>query len=392
MGEKINFRRTVSIIIIYFFTFLFSGYLCFEGELYTDEWLCIFFIDIVFLICFTFEIECERKKGIIAKNNRTTFIRIAIVYIALCGVTILISYGSVYFKPIMILSIVFCTVSNETLGMITGIYFNVILSMTLGGEYYEVIAYSLLVVLGAILAKALFYDKMVAFVLIIIFSANIIVPSVFYYWNYKEMDFSIYLKCGLDGLACVIVAYLCAVIIFPIVNKEVENKMLDIVSDEYSIVKELQEYSTFEYNHAKKVSIISAKCAQLAKLDETLCLVAGFYYRLGKWQGEPHVQNGINRAEEHCFPDKLIQILSEYYGEEKEISMPESALVQIVDSILIKLEYMKKDVGKSQWNNEIMIYQILNEYSSKGLYDKSGLSMNQFLKIREFLVKEESLK
>ena len=40
---------------------------------------------------------------------------------------------------------------------------------------------------------------------------------------------------------------------------------------------------------------------------------------------------------------------------------------------------------------EMVIYQTLNEFSAQGLYDQSGLSMNMFLKIREYLVKEEAL-
>ena len=52
---------------------------------------------------------------------------------------------------------------------------------------------------------------------------------------------------------------------------------------------------------------------------------------------------------------------------------------------------MKEGVGLSQWNKEMIIYQTLNEFSSSGIYDVSGLGMNQFLKIREYLTKEESL-
>ena len=39
----------------------------------------------------------------------------------------------------------------------------------------------------------------------------------------------------------------------------------------------------------------------------------------------------------------------------------------------------------------MVIYQTLNDESSSGIYDSSGLTMNQFLKIREFLAKEEEL-
>jgi hypothetical protein len=36
----------------------------------------------------------------------------------------------------------------------------------------------------------------------------------------------------------------------------------------------------------------------------------------------------------------------------------------------------------------MIIYQTLNEYSRSGIYDQSGMSMNQFLKVREVLTKE----
>ena len=92
-----------------------------------------------------------------------------------------------------------------------------------------------------------------------------------------------------------------------------------------------------------------------------------------------------------CFPQKLITILSEYYGEKKLPSTPESALIHMIDALVIKLEALEQDVGKSQWNRDILIYQTLNEFSSTGMYDESGMSMNQFLKVREFLAKEEML-
>ena len=53
---------------------------------------------------------------------------------------------------------------------------------------------------------------------------------------------------------------------------------------------------------------------------------------------------------------------------------------------------MKEDVGLSQWNREMIIYQTLNEFSSSGIYDNSGLGMNQFLVIREYLTKVEMLR
>ncbi len=84
-------------------------------------------------------------------------------------------------------------------------------------------------------------------------------------------------------------------------------------------------------------------------------------------------------------------ILAEYNGVNKRPSSTESAIVQIADMIVTKFDLLDKDTFSSGWNREIVIYQTMNEKSAEGLYDESGLSMNQFLTIREMLVKEDLL-
>ena len=117
-------------------------------------------------------------------------------------------------------------------------------------------------------------------------------------------------------------------------------------------------------------------------------MAAGLYYRMGRWIGEAYIENAVQKAKTLCFPEPLIVILSEYYGQEHRPSTPESALVHMVDALLIKLEAIELDVNRSQWNREMFIYQTLNEFSSSGIYDESGMSMNRFLSVREFLAKK----
>ena len=52
---------------------------------------------------------------------------------------------------------------------------------------------------------------------------------------------------------------------------------------------------------------------------------------------------------------------------------------------------LDKETLSSSWNQDILVYQTLNENSASGLYDKSGFSMNMFLKIRDYLIKEADL-
>ena len=126
-------------------------------------------------------------------------------------------------------------------------------------------------------------------------------------------------------------------------------------------------------------------------VDEKLARAGGFYYRVGKLEGEPFIENGVQLAQNNCFSERLVAILAEYNGVNRRPSFTESAIVQIADMIVTKFDLLDKDTFSSGWNREIVIYQTMNEKSAEGLYDESGLSMNQFLTIREALVKEELL-
>lgn len=338
-----------------------------------------------------FELESERKDNRLSHNRKTTFIRVAVGYFVCCILIVGFSFLPIYFKPVMVIPIIMFSVGNDMIALMVGLFLDILLSMVLGGDYYELIGYCLITLMGAVVAKAIRNAAMRKWLCILIFCLNFIIPGIFYYWTYKEMEHSLYLYGALNGILTVIIAVICGKYVRPDVEKEVENRLVDIITNEFSQVQEVKKYSTKEYEHADKVSGICFHYAKWLGLNSNLCAAAGFYYRLGKWLGEPHVKNGVEKAEELCFPEALIQILAEYYGEEEKISTPESALVQIVDAVIMKMEYLKEDVGNSQWNNEIIIYQIINEYSASGLYDTCGLSMNHFLKIREFLVKEEML-
>ena len=84
-----------------------------------------------------------------------------------------------------------------------------------------------------------------------------------------------------------------------------------------------------------------------------------------------------------------MQILSEYNGEERLPSSKESAIVHMVDACIKRMELLSAGNLSSSWNQDMVIYQTLNELSASGIYDASGVSMNQFLKVRELLVREE---
>lgn len=162
-----------------------------------------------------------------------------------------------------------------------------------------------------------------------------------------------------------------------------------ILDSSYILHREIKNYSEKEYEHDLKVSDICERIAGEMGFDTGLSAAGGMYYRIGRMAGEPYVENGVRIAQENCFPAPLIDIISEYDGLEKLPSSRESALVHIVDTVVLKFTVLDHDTFSGGWNRDIMVYSTMNEFSEKGMYDESGLSMNQFLKIRDLLAREE---
>ena len=184
-------------------------------------------------------------------------------------------------------------------------------------------------------------------------------------------------------------------LLLPFMQKRITAEQTEIydtfLDPDYALVKEIHKFSYIEFQHACRVSKLAHVCALAIGVNEKLAAAAGFYYRLGKLEGEPMIDNAIKIANDHCFPEELIQILFEYGAIISLPSCPESAIVHMVDSVVTKVELFDSDSMTSTWNQNMVIYQTINELSQKGLYDKSNLSMNQFLTIRDVLTKEDIL-
>ncbi|MCR5271681.1 MAG: hypothetical protein K6E13_01660 [Lachnospiraceae bacterium] len=160
------------------------------------------------------------------------------------------------------------------------------------------------------------------------------------------------------------------------------------IDDKFSLVKDIKHFSQAEYNHARNLSRISASLIEKIGGDVDLTRMAGFYYRLGILQGEPVIENSIKLAYDYCFPQKVINILEEHDGTNRIPQSKESAVIHMTDMCLKKAELLRAKKLSSNWNQDMVIYQTLNELSATGIYDESGISMNQFLMIRDTLVEE----
>lgn len=389
--ERFVKKRAVPIVVISLATVVFTFLLGFRTGISLDVALNFIFIDAVFLAVFIYHLEQQRLADALPFKDSNDFSLIALVYV----LGLVISYGCSFLPEYMNLvfgfAVAMTLLSNTTTALIAGIFQNVLFVVALKQDLHIMTAFMLLTLLGVILADAARKNHLHLWVHLLVFFGTIVIESACYYTQYLVMEWKIFLLFA--GNAALNLAFMDFVLrLFRTEAAEAEElPYTKILQPDYPLVQSIRKFSEMDYSHALRVSDICGTCAMLIGVNEKLCRAAGFYYRIGRMEGEPYIENGVTLAENVCFPKELIQILKEYNGVLCPISSKESAIVHMVDRVVTKLDLLDKETFSSNWNQDMVIYQTLNEESATGIYDESGLGMNQFLEIRDFLVKGDHL-
>lgn len=392
--NKLSLMRLSYIILIAISFVLGSGLMAYLSNILLDQFLCVAAINACFILVYVLSLIHKRLNDKLPEKIYISYGKIAIEIIVFWMLSILfLLFAPDFFAPIIIIPLLGSIVLEDSTNIALSIYFVTILCICQNFNNYVLTCYILLLAFGIILSDFLKVDNPLEklYCYLILFAINILLPVIFYYFNYLEINSKTFIYALIDSS---IVCVTCATLI-PFFSKRVITSQLDIydtiLDEDYSLYEDIRKFSFIEFTHAYRVAKLSQKCAEEIGVNIKLATAGGFYYRLGKIVGEPMIDNAIKLANDHCFPDELIQILSEYGCIISLPSSPESAIVHMVDSVVTKVELFDADSMTSTWNQNMVIYQTINELSQKGYYDNSGLSMNQFLAIRERLAKEDIL-
>ncbi|SDZ82581.1 hypothetical protein SAMN02910384_00238 [Pseudobutyrivibrio sp. ACV-2] len=365
----------------------------FNGVLF-DKYIFVAAINIYFFSLFLLLVIRKRREGTLPEFNYTTYGKITFIVLLCWIITFTFAlFAPDFFAPFILIPIICSTVFDDSITNLLGLYFVIISALCLDFNIFMVLCYICMIAFGNVLA--IFFKNKEGierlYTLILIFAGTTLVSTIFYYLNYLEISTLVFVYAFIEGVISVVIT----VGIVPLYHKYVQESQIvrydDLLNPEYSLVQDIRNFSFIEYQHASRVSILSRKCAEAINLNASLAACAGFYYRLGIIEGEPMIDNALKIANDYCFPSDVIQILAEYGAILNLPSSKESAIVHMVDSVVTKVELFDSDSMSSSWNQNMVIYQTINELSQKGYYDNSGLTMNQCLIIREILANEDIL-
>ena len=391
MNDRFVIKRYLNIALILLGTLTGTMVVSLLHGKYMDEFVVYLMIALMFMALFLFVLEYNRMHKSISSNKETTFRRILHGYMISWLIMVISSFMPEFLKPMLAISLIMTAFGTQGIAMCVGMFLNAMLCLILGSSIHEMVLNALFILFGCMLADAMEESRKKFWYELVILTVSTMLPALFYYLCYRETKMSLLLFGALEGLVIDIFLHLFYMRTVDEREAEIPDMLDDMLDDSYPLRRELKKFSKVDYEHAKRVSSLSEKCARLVGVDEKLCAAAGFYYRIGILEGESIVSGGIRIAQRECFPEDIIRIISEYNGEQTLPSTIESAIVHMVDGLIKKIEVFDADMMSSGWNQNMVIYQTLNDFSAQGLYDNSGLSMNMFLKIREYLVNEEAL-
>ncbi len=343
-------------------------------------------------LCFFIYIEEERLHSYSGMDSGCDFSMLLLIYLIGLLLSCVFAFFPAYTAPVLFLSVLFSGTFPSKTGIILAVYFAMLTAIFSDNAVYLYLsaAYVTLAVVGALLSDLSMRKGLYLWTAILMISLSAVIPACCCYLDIHALRPQLFAIVLPAGIVCAISLRAMPRLRDRIYHTQ-EISLTSIMDEHYHLRRQVAQYSTIDYEHALRVSDISAKIAEKLGADVSLARAGGFYYRIGRLEGEPYAKNGVRLAQENCFPSRLVRILEEYNGILSLPSSIESAIVSISDMIVTKLELLDKDTFLTGWNREMVIYQSMNEKSSEGFYDACNMSMNQFLKIRDLLVKEELL-
>lgn len=356
-----------------------------------DRIVVLGFFGILYSVIFLAGMELYREQKDWFYERASDYKNIMGWHVGTCAASVLFIYLPEYARPVLLFSMGMAILAGSFFGMVEGMFHVAVFAICGQENLYLLLCGAFLLVGGCMAVSFLDGLKDKRWEIIFLFLYTFASVLIFSFLQTGQLDIYVLLYGGCNGVVSALVSCLLYRKMHIYLHVSRKQELEKVLRADFGLVQEVRNYSKADYNHARKVAEISKNCAQLVGADPDVAAAGGFYYRIGRMTGKPYVENGVALAKSNHLPKEIVGILREYNGEQKLPSTLESAIVHVVDSVVAKFDVLDKAMLSSSWNQDILVYQTLNENSVSGMYDKSGFSMNMFLQIRDYLIKEAKL-
>ena len=341
---------------------------------------------LLFLATFIFSFEYNYSFSQSIKNIHHDISKMAIVYCVFFVISAVVA-GFVIDCPIyMAVGIAFCMVMPFNSGIILTMYYCVFFAVVYRCSVYEIAIYLIIGLFGGMLSFALKRERFRFYLIFAEFMLPVTLLYLLQYINGRTTDYKLLVNNIVIAFINVLVIQVYFILLDKLDKPVKPLSMEYVLNDKFPLVLLMKNASVEKYNHARKVGLLSSRLAKHIKADVEVSTIAGFYYAMCDNDEDDPIEFALDLGRKNDLPGEVIDILSAYKGIKRPIFSREGAVIEIADHILTTLpSRVREEVPIN-----LTIMAMMNDMSKTGILDESGLSMNSFIKARDYLAEELS--
>lgn len=173
-----------------------------------------------------------------------------------------------------------------------------------------------------------------------------------------------------------------------VLKQGTKRQFKDITKDNAKGIKLLKEKSLSLYYHSKDVAEMSKNAAIEIGANPYIAYAGGMYHDIGKLFGKEYVKEGIKYAKKNGLPREVCSIILTHNVKVNYPKTKEAAIVMLADTAASAAMYLKSKESKNV-NEKTVIENALIQRLGSGTLNESGLSIEEFYKIKQSFIKTE---
>lgn len=337
---------------------------------------------IVLLIVAIVWLEFDRVSHEFSDEKYGNYARIFVSVLFSSIMIIICSFFKLTIIPISTISLGISLITGPTTGIVFGSYFSVIYFSVLNVDYRFFVLYLILTIIGAITAR-LFTDKETYIGGSIVLMCTYFICSIGIYFAIDQtISLESILYAVINGVVAVGVSILHGRYVAAKIDN-VQNKRVEALIDEDCDIRlEMHEKNPESYFECVSISEMAYVAAGVIGADANLAKAGGLYSRIGIIAGENIETNNTIVSDVYNFPTNLIQCIYEVSSKDTKPTSKEAGIVYMAIKCHKAFSVLKNDTIRSGWNKEIVLQQVFNNATNDGSLENSGITMNDFVKIK----------
>lgn len=378
--------KTLVLVYMVVLTGFVSYYISriYDEELWQNERTAItLFITVAFIVTLIYLVKVE--KGLIALMSMYHFILLGTVICVLLPIQ---------YMPFMVMPVVITAVYGKKAGLLVGVTVSSVLHLGFG--YYPMLVFTMIPPILCVVScfaawkNRKLYKNISGILFFVVTELSCML--IFRHYcegigkEYEEISFIIVMV--LFGVLMLFVGNAIAIVANWLIWNRVPALYLNKISnDDYVAIKLMKNKSTSLYYHSTEVAELARLVARRIDADEYLSYAGGIYHDLGKMVGSEYIKEGLALADKYGIPKGVKAIMVEHNVKARLPRSKEAAIVMLCDTALSAVEYLRTTMDNKDVSEKMIMENALNKRLTSGTLSLSGLSIAEFDKIKEVLIK-----